>query len=170
MRDRDIQNQPDRTVLPPPESPFKGKIETAMKNSTQDWPQSLKAFRKALPTSWAIDHWRRHRLRHAHRIRRPGEYAGFRSDRERGIALYRFSYDRRLRRIAGCFSLHGAQMLHSVGFGLIPEGAAGFSGYNCMIPPSAASVLEILRMNGYGTAWIGKADNPRQRSHPGWPV
>ena len=43
MRDRDIQNQPDRTVLPPPESPFKGKIETAMKNSTQDWPQSLKA-------------------------------------------------------------------------------------------------------------------------------
>ena len=43
MSDRDIQNQPDRTVLPPLESPFKGKIETAMKNSTQDWPQPLKA-------------------------------------------------------------------------------------------------------------------------------
>src|SRR5580692_8289011 len=35
--------QSDRTVLPPPECPFKGKIETAMKNSTQDWPQPLKA-------------------------------------------------------------------------------------------------------------------------------
>lgn len=36
-------DQRDRTILPPPESPFRGKIEIAMKDSTQDWPQPLKA-------------------------------------------------------------------------------------------------------------------------------
>ena len=44
MNDQDMkQDQPDRTVLPPPVPPFKGKIDVAMKNSTQDWPQPLKA-------------------------------------------------------------------------------------------------------------------------------
>jgi hypothetical protein len=38
-----LDQQRDRTTLPPPESPFKGKIETDMKDSTQDWPQDLKA-------------------------------------------------------------------------------------------------------------------------------
>ncbi len=47
---------------------------------------------------------------------------------------------------------------HSVGFGCLPETAVGFSGYNTIHPPKAADVLEILRMNGYGTAWIGKSD------------
>src|SRR6202035_935194 len=36
-------DQPDRTVLPPPQAPFKGKIETYLMNSTQSWPQPLKA-------------------------------------------------------------------------------------------------------------------------------
>ena len=31
-----------------------------------------------------------------------------------------------------------------------------FPGYHASIPRSAATVLEILRQNGYGTAWIGK--------------
>jgi hypothetical protein len=45
---------------------------------------------------------------------------------------------------------------HSVGMGVIPESSTGFPGYNAMIPRSAATVFEILRQNGYGTAWIGK--------------
>ena len=45
---------------------------------------------------------------------------------------------------------------HSVGMGCIPEASVGFPGYNAVIPRSAATVLEILRQNGYGTAWIGK--------------
>ena len=40
--------------------------------------------------------------------------------------------------------------------GCIPEASVGFPGYNAVIPRSAATVLEILRQNGYGTAWIGK--------------
>ncbi len=45
---------------------------------------------------------------------------------------------------------------HSVGMGCIPEGSLGFPGYNASIPRSAATVFEILRQNGYGTAWVGK--------------
>ena len=40
--------------------------------------------------------------------------------------------------------------------GSVPEGSAGFPGYNGDIPRSAATVLDILRQNAYGTAWIGK--------------
>ena len=45
---------------------------------------------------------------------------------------------------------------HSVGMGTVPEASAGFPGYNSSIPRSAATLLEILRQNGYGTAWVGK--------------
>ena len=155
MSDRDIQNQPDRTVLPPPESPFKGKIETAMKNSTQDWPQSLKAPEGAPNVLMII-----------------GDDIGFGTPTAFGGPVNTPVFDRIAKEglrytdfhtTAVCAASRAAFLTgrnaHSVGFGFIPEGAAGFPGYNCMIPPSAASVLEILRMNGYGTAWIGKADN-----------
>ena len=47
---------------------------------------------------------------------------------------------------------------HSVGMGMVPEFASGFPGYNASYPQSAADVLQIMRLNGYGTAWIGKSD------------
>ena len=48
---------------------------------------------------------------------------------------------------------------HSVGMGAIPEASLGFPGYNAIIPRSAATMLEILRQNGYGTAVVGKYHN-----------
>jgi arylsulfatase len=48
---------------------------------------------------------------------------------------------------------------HSVGMGAIPEASVGFPGYNAVIPRSAATMLEILRQNGYGTAVVGKYHN-----------
>ncbi|WP_329481620.1 sulfatase-like hydrolase/transferase [Kribbella sp. NBC_01484] len=45
---------------------------------------------------------------------------------------------------------------HAVGMGSVPEASAGFPGYNASVPRSAATVLGILRLNGYATAWIGK--------------
>jgi arylsulfatase A-like enzyme len=45
---------------------------------------------------------------------------------------------------------------HSVGMGTVPEASAWFPGYNASIPRSAATLLEILRQNGYGTAWVAK--------------
>ena len=45
---------------------------------------------------------------------------------------------------------------HSVGMGSTPEGSLPYPGYHAHIQRNAATVLEILRLNGYGTAWIGK--------------
>jgi len=48
---------------------------------------------------------------------------------------------------------------HSVGMGVITELADAYPGYSGQIPKSAAMVSEILRQNGYATAWIGKNHN-----------
>jgi len=45
---------------------------------------------------------------------------------------------------------------HSVGMGLFPELATGYPGYDAEIPKSAATIAEVLRLNGYSTAMFGK--------------
>jgi arylsulfatase A-like enzyme len=54
---------------------------------------------------------------------------------------------------------------HQVGFGSLADLAAGFPGYNTIWPKSAASVAEVLRLNGYSTAAFGKWHNT-----PTWEV
>ena len=48
---------------------------------------------------------------------------------------------------------------HSVGAGVIEELATGYPGYNSVIPKSAATIGEVLKQNGYSTAWFGKNHN-----------
>jgi len=48
---------------------------------------------------------------------------------------------------------------HLTGNGGITELATGYDGYTGIIPKSTGSVGEILRQNGYATAWIGKNHN-----------
>ncbi|MCX5571696.1 arylsulfatase [Kaistia nematophila] len=49
---------------------------------------------------------------------------------------------------------------HNVaGTGVITELATGYDGYTGVIPKDTASFAEILRQNGYVTAWIGKNHN-----------
>jgi arylsulfatase len=48
---------------------------------------------------------------------------------------------------------------HRVGFGAITEMATGYPGYNSILPPSAATMGEVLRQHGYSTAWFGKNHN-----------
>lgn len=49
---------------------------------------------------------------------------------------------------------------HNVaGTGVITELATGYDGYTGVIPKDTASVAEVLRQNGYVTAWIGKNHN-----------
>jgi arylsulfatase len=48
---------------------------------------------------------------------------------------------------------------HSVGTAMIQETATGYDGYTGIIPRSAGTVAEVLRQNGYMTAWIGKNHN-----------
>lgn len=45
---------------------------------------------------------------------------------------------------------------HSVGMGVITEMADGYPGYSGQIPKNAAMFPEVLRQNGYNTAYIGK--------------
>jgi arylsulfatase A-like enzyme len=48
---------------------------------------------------------------------------------------------------------------HSVATGVIQEAATGYDGYTCVLPRAAGTVGEVLRQNGYMTAWIGKNHN-----------
>src|SRR5205807_2668666 len=41
----------------------------------------------------------------------------------------------------------------------ITEAATGYDGYTGIIPRSTGTVAEILRQNGYATAWVGKNHN-----------
>jgi arylsulfatase A-like enzyme len=48
---------------------------------------------------------------------------------------------------------------HAVNAGVITEFATGFDGYHSIIPKQAATVAEVLRLNGYSTAAYGKWHN-----------
>lgn len=48
---------------------------------------------------------------------------------------------------------------HSSATGVIGEAATGYEGYTTVIPRSHGSFAEVLRQNGYMTAWIGKNHN-----------
>jgi arylsulfatase len=48
---------------------------------------------------------------------------------------------------------------HKVGFGTITEMGTGYPGYSTILPKSAATIGEVLRQNGFSTAWFGKNHN-----------
>jgi arylsulfatase A-like enzyme len=48
---------------------------------------------------------------------------------------------------------------HSASFAGITELATGYDGYCCILPKDCGTVGEVLRQNGYMTAWIGKNHN-----------
>jgi len=48
---------------------------------------------------------------------------------------------------------------HSAATGVIGEAATGYDGYTTVLPRSTGTVGEVLRQNGYMTAWIGKNHN-----------
>jgi arylsulfatase A-like enzyme len=48
---------------------------------------------------------------------------------------------------------------HSASFAGITEMATGYDGYCCVLPKDCGTVAEVLRQNGYMTAWIGKNHN-----------
>ena len=148
-----IQTVSTAPILPPPEPPFGGKIEVAFKDSQSDFPEPLRARRRARPTcysSWvttlATVTWAR--------SAGPARTPVFDRLAAQGLIFSNFHTT------PVCSASRAAVLTgrnsHSVGMGCIPEASVGFPGYNAVIPRSAATVLEILRQNGYGTAWIGK--------------
>lgn len=59
---------------------------------------------------------------------------------------------------------------HSTSFAGITELATGYDGYCCVLPRNCGTVGEVLRQNGYMTAWIGKNHNtPTWETSPAGP-
>lgn len=59
---------------------------------------------------------------------------------------------------------------HSTSFAGITELATGYDGYTCILPRDCGTVGEVLRQNGYMTAWIGKNHNtPTWETSPAGP-
>jgi hypothetical protein len=52
---------------------------------------------------------------------------------------------------------------HTAHQGIIMERSLGYPGYDSLMPKSTGTIAEILRGNGYSTAWFGKNHNV-----PGW--
>jgi arylsulfatase A-like enzyme len=48
---------------------------------------------------------------------------------------------------------------HVAGFGVVGEAVTGFDGYNSIIRKENGTIGEILKGNGYATAWFGKDHN-----------
>ena len=65
---------------------------------------------------------------------------------------------------------------HAVGVGAVLNTPSPYPGYNGMLPKSAATLAEVLRQNGYGTAAFGKWHlAPADEIHPAasrerWPL
>ncbi len=48
---------------------------------------------------------------------------------------------------------------HSAATGVIMEAGVGYPGYNTLVPQSKRGLGDILKLNGYNTAWFGKNHN-----------
>ena len=142
----------ERSVLPPPDPAFKGRIEVDFKHSEADYPESLNAPAGApnvlLIMGDDIGYG------HMTAFGGPANTPTFDRLAAQGLIFSNFHTTPVCAASRAC--LLTGRNAHTVAMGSVPEGSAGFPGYNGNIPRSAATVLDILRQNGYGTAWIGK--------------
>ncbi len=150
-----IETDRDRSKLPLPELPFRGKIGKTYLESEMDWPRvpapptgapnvvvillddvgfgQVSTFGGPVPTP-ALD-----------------KLAA------RGLRYNRFHTT------AICGPSRAALLTgrnhHNCGSGFLVEWATGFPSYNCMIPKTTATIGEVLKGNGYSTSWFGKDHN-----------
>ena len=145
----------DRTVLPRPEPPFKGKIGRTVKDSTPDFPKGIEAP-KGAPNILLI-------LTDDVGFGASSPFGGpiqtpnFQRLADSGIRYNTFHTT------ALCSPTRSALITgrnhHTNASGVITEMATGYPGYNSLLPRSSGSVGEALRENGYNTSWFGKMHN-----------
>jgi Sulfatase len=138
-----------------PDPSFEGEIEVAFKDSKADWPEPLRAPQGApnvlLIMGDDIGYG------HMSAFGGPADTPVFDRLAQQGLRFTN-SHTTPVCAASRAAILTGRNP-HSVGMGAIPEASIGFPGYNAVIPRSAATMLEILRQNGYGTAVVGKYHN-----------
>jgi arylsulfatase A-like enzyme len=153
-QDQANQFQPS-VVLPRPEPKFKGRIGTTYKDSQPDKIPIIKAPEGApnvlliLIDDCGFGQW----STFGGQIPTPNLDRLARS----GLRYTRFHTT------ALCSPTRAAILTgrnhHSAGTGVITEIGTGYPGYSGQIPESCAMVSEVLRQNGYSTAFFGKNHN-----------
>lgn len=142
-------------VLPRPPQPFKGTVNLRAKESKSDFPQPIKAPAGA-PNVLLV-------LLDDVGFGATSTFGGpcntptFQMLADNGLKFNHFHTT------ALCSPTRAALITgrnhHSVHTGAITEAATGFPGYDSVMQKDTATVAEVLKQNGYGTAWFGKNHN-----------
>ena len=153
-------------ALPHPDPQFKGKIDPSRDKSSPDWPQRPSAS-KGAPNVILIllDDVG---FGATSTFGGPAPTPALDELAKGGLRYNRFHVN------SLCSPTRAALLSgrndHEIGFGTVIEGAQGYPGYNSIWPRSAASIAEILKLNGYSTAAFGKWHNtPAWETNPAGP-
>src|SRR5262245_49936213 len=142
-------------VLPKPPEPFRGTINLRAKDSKSDFPQPVKAPEEA-PNILLV-------LLDDVGFGATSTFGGpcntptFDALAKRGLRYNQFHTT------ALCSPTRAALITgrnhHSVHTACIMETGTGFPGYDTVMQKDTATVAEVLKQNGYSTAWFGKNHN-----------
>jgi len=149
--DKTASVQFDRTVLPILPHPFAGTVDTNASQSTPDFPVEVSAPEGA-PNVLLI-------LTDDVGFGAVSTFGGpISTPAMDNLAANGLRYNE-FHTTALCSPTRAALITgrnhHNVASGVITEFATGYDGYNSLVPKSAASVGEILKDNGWNTAWWG---------------
>jgi arylsulfatase A-like enzyme len=142
-------------VLPVPQEPFKGKISIAPGESVKDFPHEPQAPKGAPNVLLVLlDDVG---FGASSTFGGPANTPTLQRLADAGLKFNRFHTT------AVCSPTRAALLTgknsHQVQSGVVTEMANGFPGYNSLIGKDNATIAEILKQNGYNTAWIGKNHN-----------
>lgn len=145
----------DRTILPIPEPVFRGRIGLTPADSEKDFPRQVEAP-EGSPNVVII---------------MPDD-VGFAASEVFGGPIPTLAFDRvaeaglrynSFHTTAQCSPTRAALLTgrnhHTAGTGSIMEMGVGYPGYNTLVSKKLAGIGEILKYNGYNTAWFGKNHN-----------
>jgi arylsulfatase len=142
-------------VLPRPEQPFKGHVGRTAKDSRPDFPREVQAPKGAPNVLLILT-----------------DDVGFGASSTFGGPVPTPTMDRlaqaglrytQFHTTALCSPTRAALLSgrnhHSAATGVIMELGTGYPGYHSLMPKSAGTFAEVLKQNGYNTAWYGKNHN-----------
>src|ERR1700704_279529 len=153
-------------VLPKPTPPFAGKIGPTYKESTPDFPKPVSAPKGAPNVLLILTD----DTGFGHAATFGGAAATPTLDRVAASGLRYNRFHTTALCSPSCAALLTGRNHHSVATGVIIEMGTGFPGYTGMVPNATAGLPEVLRLNGYATAAIGKWHNtPAVEISPGGP-